>query len=57
MVNILKIGVLASGGGTDLQSIIDATKSGMIDGDAVKAKFAELTELANRHNEAREKAK
>ena len=27
----LKVGVLASGGGTDLQSIIDASESGKID--------------------------
>jgi len=35
MVNKLNIGVLASGGGTDLQSIIDASKKGMIDAEVV----------------------
>jgi len=35
MVNKLKVGVLASGGGTDLQSIIDASKKGMIDAEVV----------------------
>ena len=35
MVNKLNIGVLASGGGTDLQSIIDASKKGMIDTEVV----------------------
>ncbi|MFW6120673.1 MAG: phosphoribosylglycinamide formyltransferase, partial [Petrotogales bacterium] len=31
----LRVGVLASGGGTDLQSIIDASESGMIDAEVV----------------------
>lgn len=31
----LRVGVLASGGGTDLQSIIDASEKGMIDADVV----------------------
>lgn len=35
MVNKLRVGVLASGGGTDLQSIIDASKKGMIDAEVV----------------------
>ena len=35
MVNKLKVGVLASGGGTDLQSIIDASKKGMIDAEVI----------------------
>ena len=29
----LRVGVLASGGGTDLQSIIDASEKGMIDAE------------------------
>ena len=32
---MLRIGVLASGGGTDLQSILDACESGQIDGKVV----------------------
>jgi folate-dependent phosphoribosylglycinamide formyltransferase PurN len=35
MVEKLRIGVLASGGGTDLQSIIDASESGIIDAEVV----------------------
>jgi phosphoribosylglycinamide formyltransferase-1 len=35
MVKKLRVGVLASGGGTDLQSIIDASKKGMIDAEVV----------------------
>lgn len=35
MVEKLRVGVLASGGGTDLQSIIDASESGMIDAEVV----------------------
>ena len=35
MGNLLKVGVLASGGGTDLQSIIDASKKEMIDAEVV----------------------
>ena len=35
MVKKLRVGVLASGGGTDLQSIIDASEKGMIDADVV----------------------
>ncbi|GAG18119.1 unnamed protein product, partial [marine sediment metagenome] len=31
----LRVGVLASGGGTDLQSIIDASEKGMIDAQVV----------------------
>ncbi len=35
MVKRIKVGVLASGNGTDLQSIIDASKEGIIDADVV----------------------
>jgi phosphoribosylglycinamide formyltransferase-1 len=35
MTNKLRVGVLASGGGTDLQSIIDASEKGMIDAEVV----------------------
>ena len=35
MVEKLRVGVLASGGGTDLQSIIDSSESGMIDAEVV----------------------
>lgn len=35
MGNILRVGVLASGGGTDLQSIIDASEKNMIDAEVV----------------------
>jgi phosphoribosylglycinamide formyltransferase-1 len=35
MKDKLRVGVLASGGGTDLQSIIDASKKGMIDANVV----------------------
>ena len=35
MIKKLKVGVLASGGGTDLQSIIDSSESGMIDAEVV----------------------
>ena len=35
MVEKLRVGVLASGGGTDLQSIIDASEQGMIDAEVV----------------------
>jgi len=35
MGNILRVGVLASGGGTDLQSIIDASEKDMIDAEVV----------------------
>lgn len=35
MVDKLRVGVLASGGGTDLQSIIDASKKGIIDAEVV----------------------
>jgi len=31
----LRVGVLASGGGTDLQSIIDASEKGIIDAEVV----------------------
>ena len=54
MVNILRIGVLASGGGTDLQSIIDASESGMIDGKVVvvisNKKDAFALSRAKKHN-------
>ena len=35
MVEKLRVGVLASGGGTDLQSFIDASESGIIDAEVV----------------------
>ncbi len=35
MAKKLRVGVLASGGGTDLQSIIDASKKGMIDAEVI----------------------
>lgn len=35
MKNKLRVGVLASGGGTDLQSIIDAIDSGMVEAEVV----------------------
>ena len=35
MAKKLKVGVLASGGGTDLQSIIDASEKGMIDAEVI----------------------
>ncbi len=35
MVEKLRVGVLASGGGTDLQSIIDASEKDMIDAEVV----------------------
>ncbi len=35
MVKKLRVAVLASGGGTDLQSIIDASENGMIDAEVV----------------------
>jgi len=35
MVKKLRVGILASGRGTDLQSIIDASESGMIDAEVV----------------------
>ena len=35
MGNILRVGVLASGGGTDLQSIIDASEKNIIDAEVV----------------------
>jgi len=35
MAKKLKVGVLASGGGTDLQSIIDASESNKIDAEVV----------------------
>ncbi len=35
MAKKLRVGVLASGGGTDLQSIIDASEKGMIDAEVV----------------------
>ena len=35
MAKKLRVGVLASGGGTDLQSIIDASDKGMIDAEVI----------------------
>ena len=35
MAKKLRVGVLASGGGTDLQSIIDASEKGMIDAEVI----------------------
>lgn len=35
MIKKIRVGVLASGGGTDLQSIIDASESNMIDAEVV----------------------
>ena len=35
MADRLRVGVLASGGGTNLQAIIDSCASGKIDADAV----------------------
>jgi phosphoribosylglycinamide formyltransferase-1 len=35
MAGKLRVGILASGGGTDLQSIIDASEKGMIDAEVV----------------------
>ena len=35
MTKKLQVGVLASGGGTDLQSIIDASENGMIDAEVI----------------------
>ncbi len=62
----LRIGVLASGGGTNLQSIIDNCRCGRIDGEVVvvisdvhcgaleRARKAGITEhLLNRHDKAR----
>jgi phosphoribosylglycinamide formyltransferase-1 len=52
--NKLKIGVLVSGGGTDLQSIIDASEYGMIDGEVVVVisdkKDAFALSRAKKHN-------
>lgn len=50
----LRVGVLASGGGTDLQSIIDASKKGMIDAEVVVVisdnKDAFALKRAEKHN-------
>ena len=54
MVRKLRVGVLASGGGTDLQSIIDASESGMIDAEVVVVisdkKDAFCLKRAKKHN-------
>lgn len=53
MVEKLRVGVLASGGGTDLQSIIDASEKGMIDAKVVAVisdkKDAYALERAKKH--------
>jgi len=50
----LRVGVLASGGGTDLQSIIDASEKGMIDAEVVVVisdnKDAFCLKRAEKHN-------
>ena len=50
----LRVGVLASGGGTDLQSIIDASEKGMINAEVVVAisdkKDAFCLKRAEKHN-------
>jgi len=54
MVKKLRVGVLASGGGTDLQSIIDASEKGMIDAEVVVVisdkKDAFSLKRAKKHN-------
>ena len=54
MVEKLRVGVLASGGGTDLQSIIDSSESGMIDAEVVVVisdkKDAFSLKRAKKHN-------
>jgi phosphoribosylglycinamide formyltransferase-1 len=54
MNNKLRVGVLASGGGTDLQSIIDASEKGMIDAEVVVVisdnKNAFALKRAKKHN-------
>ena len=54
MVEKLRVGVLASGGGTDLQSIIDASEKGMIDAEVVVVisdkKDAFSLKRAKKHN-------
>ncbi len=54
MVKKLRVGILASGGGTDLQSIIDASEKGMIDAEVVVVisdkKDAFSLKRAKRHN-------
>lgn len=54
MTEKIKVGVLASGRGTDLQSIIDASESGRIDADVVVVisdnRDAFALERARRHN-------
>lgn len=53
MIKRIKVGVLASGRGTDLQSIIDASEKGMIDADVVVVisdkKDAYALERAKKH--------
>jgi phosphoribosylglycinamide formyltransferase-1 len=50
----LRVGVLASGGGTDLQSIIDASESGMINAEVVVVISDKIDSYslkrANKHN-------
>ena len=54
MVEKLRVGVLASGGGTDLQSIIDASEKDMIDAEVVivisDRKDAFALKRAKKHN-------
>jgi phosphoribosylglycinamide formyltransferase-1 len=54
MVKKIRVGVLASGGGTDLQSIIDASEKGMIDAEVVAVisdnKDAFALKRAEKHN-------
>ena len=54
MTEKIKVGVLASGRGTDLQSIIDASESGRIDADVVVVisdnRDAFVLKRARRHN-------
>jgi len=54
MVEKLRVGVLASGGGTDLQSIIDASEKGMVDAEVVVVisdkKDAFSLKRAKKHN-------
>jgi len=54
MVRKLRVGVLASGGGTDLQSIIDTSEKGMIDAEVIVVisdkKDAFCLKRAKKHN-------
>ncbi len=54
MAEKIRVGVLASGGGTDLQSIIDASEKGMIDAEVVIVisdnKDAFALKRAEKHN-------